>query len=100
MQTNGTLIDDDWAEFLAERDVLVGISIDGPREIHNAYGVDKVGKPTFHRVMRGLDRLTAHGAAALPSGGNTDEVMAWRRRQDARCARGARGPGTGTLASR
>ena len=61
MQTNGTLIDDEWAEFLAERDFLVGISIDGPRELHDAYRVDKGGKPTFDRVMAGLDRLKAHG---------------------------------------
>jgi uncharacterized protein len=61
IQTNGTLIDDDWAEFLAEQDVLVGISIDGPRDIHDAYRVDKGGKPTFDRVVRGLNRLKAHG---------------------------------------
>ena len=61
MQTNGTLIDDEWAAFLAERDFLVGISIDGPRALHDAYRVDKGGKPTFDRVMAGLDRLKAHG---------------------------------------
>jgi uncharacterized protein len=60
MQTNGTLIDDEWAAFLAENDFLVGISIDGPRHLHDAYRVDKGGKPTFDRVMRGLDRLKAH----------------------------------------
>jgi uncharacterized protein len=61
IQTNGTLIDDEWAEFLAEKDFLVGISVDGPRELHDAYRVDKGGKPTFDRVMKGLDRLKAHG---------------------------------------
>ncbi|MEP7368059.1 MAG: anaerobic sulfatase maturase [Dermatophilaceae bacterium] len=61
IQTNGTLIDDEWAEFLAEHDVLVGISIDGPRELHDAYRVDKGAKPTFERVIRGLERLKAHG---------------------------------------
>ena len=61
MQTNGTLIDDEWAAFLAERDFLVGISIDGPRALHDAYRVDKGGKPTFDRVMAGLDRMKAHG---------------------------------------
>jgi uncharacterized protein len=60
MQTNATLIDDHWAGFLAERDVLVGVSVDGPREMHDAYRVDKGGKPTFDRVMRGLERLQAH----------------------------------------
>ena len=61
MQTNATLIDDAWAAFLAEHDVLVGVSVDGPRPLHDAYRVDKGGKPTFGRVMRGLDRLVAHG---------------------------------------
>jgi uncharacterized protein len=61
IQTNGTLIDDAWAAFLAEQDFLVGISIDGPREVHDAYRVDKGGKPTFDRVIAGLDRLKAHG---------------------------------------
>jgi len=61
IQTNGTLVDDEWATFFAEHDVLVGISIDGPRELHDAYRVDKGGKPTFDRVIRGLDRLKAHG---------------------------------------
>src|SRR5689334_9261161 len=44
MQTNGTLLNDDWGAFLAENKVLVGISIDGPRDIHDAYRVDKGGK--------------------------------------------------------
>jgi uncharacterized protein len=61
MQTNGTLIDDQWAAFLAEHDFLVGISIDGPRDLHDACRVDKGGKPTFDRVIRGLDRLKVHG---------------------------------------
>ncbi len=61
IQTNGTLVDDEWAAFFAEHDVLVGISIDGPRALHDAYRVDKGGKPTFDRVLRGLDRLKAHG---------------------------------------
>src|SRR6476620_4801562 len=61
MQTNATLIDDAWAGFLAEHDVLVGVSVDGPQPLHDAYRVDKGGKPTFVRVMRGLDRLVAHG---------------------------------------
>ena len=61
MQTNGTLIDDEWAAFLASEDFLVGVSIDGPRELHDAYRVDKGGKPTFDRVMRGLEKLKQHG---------------------------------------
>jgi uncharacterized protein len=61
IQTNGTLLDDAWCEFFAEHGFLVGISIDGPREMHDAYRVDKGGKPTFDRVMRGLGLLRTHG---------------------------------------
>ena len=61
LQTNGTLLNDDWGAFLVEHEFLVGISIDGPREIHDTYRVSKGGKPTFDRVIRGLDVLKAHG---------------------------------------
>jgi uncharacterized protein len=57
IQTNGTLIDDDWAAFLKDNNFLVGISIDGPRALHDCYRVDKGGSPTFDRVMRGLKFL-------------------------------------------
>jgi uncharacterized protein len=60
VQTNGTLLDDEWGEFLKENEFLVGISIDGPREMHDAYRVDKGGKPTFDRVIHGLDVLKRH----------------------------------------
>jgi len=60
LQTNGTLLDDEWGAFLREHDFLVGISIDGPREIHDTYRVSKGGRPTFDRVIRGLDVLKAH----------------------------------------
>ncbi len=60
MQTNGTLLDDEWGAFLKEHDFLVGISIDGPREIHDTYRVSKGGKPTFDRVIRGLEHLKRH----------------------------------------
>ncbi len=60
IQTNGTLLDDDWGAFLREHDFLVGISIDGPRPLHDAYRVDKGGKPTYDRVIRGLDVLRRH----------------------------------------
>jgi uncharacterized protein len=60
LQTNGTLLDDEWGVFLKENHFLVGISVDGPREMHDAYRVDKGGKPTFDRVMRGLDVLKRH----------------------------------------
>ncbi len=54
IQTNGTLLDAEWAAFFKEHGFLVGISIDGPREIHDAYRVTKGGRGSFDRVMRGL----------------------------------------------
>jgi len=62
IQTNGTLVDAEWASFFAEHGVLVGISIDGPRDVHDAFRVDKGGKGSFDRVMRGLDALRSAGA--------------------------------------
>ena len=59
-QTNGTLLDDAWGEFLARNKFLIGLSVDGPEDIHDAYRVDKGGKPTFARVMRGLGILKKH----------------------------------------
>jgi anaerobic sulfatase-maturating enzyme len=61
IQTNGTLIDDEWAAFFKQHDFLVGISIDGPQAMHDAYRVDKGGQPTFAKVMAGLRCLQAHG---------------------------------------
>jgi uncharacterized protein len=61
VQTNATLLDDEWCAFFREHDFLVGVSIDGPRAMHDAYRVDKGGKPTFDRVVRGLDALRRHG---------------------------------------
>jgi uncharacterized protein len=61
IQTNGTLLNDEWAEFFREHGFLVGLSIDGPQEIHDAYRVDKGGKGSFARVMHGLDALRRHG---------------------------------------
>jgi uncharacterized protein len=61
MQTNGTLLDDEWAAFFKEHQFLIGISMDGPRELHDIYRVDKGGAPTFDRVMRGLRLLQKHG---------------------------------------
>jgi uncharacterized protein len=59
-QTNGVLLNDAWAEFFLEYQFLIGISIDGPRELHDAYRVDKGGQPTFDRVMRGIETLRRH----------------------------------------
>jgi uncharacterized protein len=61
MQTNGTLLNDEWCEFFRENDFLIGISIDGPRELHDAHRVDRRGRPTFDRVMMGLRLLQKHG---------------------------------------
>jgi uncharacterized protein len=61
LQTNGTLLNDEWADFLAENRFLVGVSIDGPRELHDYYRVDKGNAPTFDRVMRGIAKLKQHG---------------------------------------
>jgi uncharacterized protein len=61
IQTNGLLIDDEWCVFLKEHSFLVGLSIDGPREMHNAYRVDKRGGGTYDLVMRAWERLQQHG---------------------------------------
>jgi uncharacterized protein len=61
IQTNGTLLNDAWAAFFAEHDFLVGLSIDGLREIHDTYRVNKAGRGSFGEVMAGLDALRRHG---------------------------------------
>ncbi len=62
-QTNGVLLDDRWCEFLAANEFLVGISIDGPQELHDRYRVDRGGKPTFEKVLHGIELLKKHGVA-------------------------------------
>ncbi|MGB0604578.1 MAG: anaerobic sulfatase-maturation protein [Candidatus Latescibacterota bacterium] len=59
-QTNGILLDDEWGSFLHKEKFLVGLSIDGPREFHDRYRVDKGQKPTFDRVYAGLQTLKRH----------------------------------------
>jgi uncharacterized protein len=61
IQTNATLLDKEWAAFFKEHDFLVGVSIDGPRDLHDAYRVDKGGKGSFDKVVRGLDALREAG---------------------------------------
>ncbi len=61
LQTNGVLLDDEWAAFLAENKYLVGLSIDGPRELHNGYRHDQGGRPVFDRVVAAARRLQKHG---------------------------------------
>jgi len=63
LQTNGVLLDDEWCAFLAENDYLVGLSIDGPRELHDAYRHDSSGRPVFDKVVAAARRLQEHGAA-------------------------------------
>ena len=61
LQTNGTLLDDEWCEFLAEHKFLVGISLDGPPQWHDHYRKDRQGGTTFHRAWRGVELLRKHG---------------------------------------
>ena len=61
LQTNGTLLTPEWTDFLRENHFLVGISIDGPRDIHDKYRKDKGGAGTFDKVVRGIGLLRAHG---------------------------------------
>lgn len=59
-QTNGILLNDDWGAFLSDAGFLVGISIDGPKKVHDRYRIDRAGRPTFEAVMRGLEVLQRH----------------------------------------
>ncbi len=61
LQTNGVLINDQWAQFLAENNFLVGLSIDGPKDIHDSFRVNKAGRGTFDQVVRGWRCLQRHG---------------------------------------
>ncbi|MFI3322813.1 MAG: anaerobic sulfatase-maturation protein [Rikenellaceae bacterium] len=58
LQTNGLLINDDWCKFFHDNDFLVGLSLDGPEDIHDAYRKNVGGAPTFSKVMRAAERLT------------------------------------------
>jgi uncharacterized protein len=60
LQTNGTLLDDEWCKFFRENNFLIGLSIDGPREMHDLYRVDKGGHPTFDKVMRAARLMQRH----------------------------------------
>ncbi|HEX4378279.1 MAG TPA: anaerobic sulfatase maturase [Steroidobacteraceae bacterium] len=74
LQTNGVLLDEAWCTFLAESKFMVGISLDGPRAIHDAARVDKQGRPTFDAVMRGIALLQRHGIEFNVLVTVTDEV--------------------------
>lgn len=59
-QTNGVLLDDDWCHFFREHDFLIGLSVDGPEELHDRFRVDKGGNPTHHKVMHAAELLKKH----------------------------------------
>lgn len=61
LQTNGILLNDEWCAFLKEHNFLVGLSIDGPRELHDKYRRTRSDKPTFDLVMRAVDKLKKYG---------------------------------------
>ena len=60
MQTNGTLLNDAWCAFFKEHNFLIGLSVDGPKEMHDAYRVNKGGTGSFDQVMRGREALRKH----------------------------------------
>jgi uncharacterized protein len=61
LQTNGVLLDEEWCRFLHENQFLVGLSLDGPRELHDAYRRDKAGKSVFDKVVRAVRLMQQHG---------------------------------------
>jgi uncharacterized protein len=61
IQTNGTRLDDAWCAYFKQHKFLVGLSVDGPRELHDTFRVDKGGRGTFDQVMRGWELLKQHG---------------------------------------
>lgn len=61
IQTNGTMLTDEWCEFFHENNWLVGVSIDGPQEFHDEYRRNKQGLPSFQKVMKGINLLKKHG---------------------------------------
>jgi uncharacterized protein len=60
MQTNGTLLNDEWCAFFKQHSFLIGLSVDGPKEMHDAYRVNKAGAGSFGQVMRGWEVLRKH----------------------------------------
>ena len=57
LQTNGLQINDEWADFFRRNNFLIGVSLDGPEKLHDAYRVDKGGNPTHHKVLAGIETL-------------------------------------------
>ncbi len=83
LQTNGTLVDDRWAAFFRDHGWLVGVSIDGPEALHDAYRHTRGGGPTWRGVMQGIERLERHGVAwnalAVANRLNADHPQAFYR---------------------
>lgn len=61
LQTNGTLLTDEWCKFFKENNFLIGVSTDGGQDFHDEYRKDKSGAPTFHKVMKGINLMKKHG---------------------------------------
>jgi len=61
IQTNGTMLTDEWCRFFKDNGWLVGVSIDGPREFHDEYRRNRMGQPSFRKVMHGIELLKKHG---------------------------------------
>lgn len=61
LQTNGTLVTEDFASFFRDNQFLIGISLDGPQDVHDRFRKDKGGAPTFEKVIRGMEKLYRHG---------------------------------------
>ena len=61
LQTNGILVNPEWCDFFRRNNFLIGISIDGPKDIHDAYRHDRGGHPTFDRVMRAVEMMAVSG---------------------------------------
>lgn len=83
LQTNGTLLTDEWCRFLRENNWLVGISIDGPQEFHDEYRRTPTGKPSFFNVMRAINLLNRHrvewNAMAVVNDYNADYPLEFYR---------------------
>jgi len=79
IQTNGTLLTDEWCEFFAQNHWLVGISIDGPQQYHDHYRQTSTGKPSWERVMHGIRLLNKHhvewNAMAVVNAYNADHPL-------------------------
>lgn len=83
IQTNGTMLTDEWCRFFKENNWLVGVSIDGPQEFHDEYRRNKQGLPSFNKVMNGIRLLNKHGvewnAMAVVNDFNADYPLEFYR---------------------